>query len=191
MENTAISPTNCFICNLLKPDYDGNNNLGVPICTSCWSENSKDFSFYQNNREKFYPEIDQITDKVFLGNEDGQRDKENLKKLGITHILVVGNGLKIFHPKDFEYKNFKIADWPTMDIAQFFQEAFEFIEKSNKVFVHCAAGISRSATIVISYFMKKNNLSFEEAEEFVKFKRPLIYPNSGFVKQLQNYKPNN
>jgi len=136
------------------------------------------------------PQIDQISEKVYLGNEDGQRDKEYLKKLGVTHILVVGSGLNIFHPIDFEYKQFAITDFPWENISQYFEEAYDFMEKSEKVFVHCAVGISRSPTIVISYFMKKNKMKFEEAYEFVKSKRPFIRPNQGFLKQLEKHNEN-
>ena len=178
----------CFLCNL--PKIKINNTLGVPICENCWGQNANDFKYFKVQRTIFFPEIDQISEKIFLGNEDAQRDKENLKKLGITHILVVGSGLEIFHPDDFQYKQFLVNDFPMENIAQYFEEAYEFIEKGEKVFVHCAAGISRSASIVISYFMKKNNMTFEDAHDFVKSKRPVIYPNGGFINQLKKYFPN-
>jgi protein-tyrosine phosphatase len=63
------------------------------------------------------------------------------------------------------------------DIQEFFEETYEFIEKSKVVFVHCAgiiyyliekAGINRSGTIVIAYLMKNRNLSYEEAYKFTK-----------------------
>lgn len=187
MEQANDPNSKCSVCNI--PNIPCNINLGVPICPSCWSMNMSEFKRFKDNRTFFFPEIDQITEKIFLGNEDAQRDKEKLKKLGITHILVVGNGLEIFHPTDFEYKQFEVNDFPTENISKYFQEAFDFIEKSDKVFVHCAAGVSRSATIVIAYIMKKKKLDHESALAFVTSKRPVIYPNSGFIKQLSEYKP--
>jgi atypical dual specificity phosphatase/dual specificity phosphatase 12 len=53
--------------------------------------------------------------------------------------------------------------------------------------VHCYAGISRSASIIISYLMKKYNWSYEKAYNYVKNKRPIINPNRGFKKQLIQY----
>ncbi len=49
-------------------------------------------------------------------------------------------------------------------------------------FRHCAAGVSRSASIVIAYYIKEKKMTFQEAYDFVKSKRNKIYPNSGFVK---------
>jgi len=186
-ENLNEPTTICFLCNL--PKIKLNLSLGVPICLNCWGINTNDFQQYKDDRSIFFPEIDKISEKIYLGNEDAQRDKDNLKKLGITNILVVGSCLDIFHPNDFEYKQFQVDDFPTENIAQYFEEAYDFMEKSEKVFVHCAAGVSRSASIVISYFMKKNNMKFGEAFDFVKSKRHVIFPNGGFVKQLENYIP--
>jgi protein-tyrosine phosphatase len=40
----------------------------------------------------------------------------------------------------------------------------------DKVFVHCAAGMSRSATIVIAYLMWKQKMLLSDAIDFVKKK---------------------
>ena len=50
------------------------------------------------------------------------------------------------------------------------------------VFVHCMAGVSRSATSVICYLMKKYKWSLHKTEVFVKKRRPVICPNFGFKK---------
>ncbi len=67
------------------------------------------------------------------------------------------------------------------------KECVEFIDKNrvdSKVLVHCQFGISRSASIVISYIMWKYKLSYEFAFDFVSKKREKIQPNEGFEKQL-------
>lgn len=46
-------------------------------------------------------------------------------------------------------------------------------------------GVSRSATIVIAYIMKKHKLKFDKAFERVKLKRNLVSPNYGFIQQLR------
>lgn len=57
----------------------------------------------------------------------------------------------------------------------------------NVVLVHCAMGVSRSASCVIMYVMKKFKLDFEDTLEFVKNKRHVVDPNEGFVKHLQEF----
>lgn len=53
--------------------------------------------------------------------------------------------------------------------------------------VHCQAGISRSATIVIAYCMHKERLSFEAAMAVVSAARSKIWPNMGFKCQLEQF----
>jgi protein-tyrosine phosphatase len=53
------------------------------------------------------------------------------------------------------------------------------------VLIHCHQGVSRSATITIAYLMKRFNWNYEEAYEYVKERRPCIYPNKGFIRQLK------
>ena len=61
---------------------------------------------------------------------------------------------------------------------------------SGNVLINCAAGMSRSATIVLMYLMRRDqekNMSLLNSWRFLKFKRPAIIPNKGFVEKLQAY----
>jgi len=55
------------------------------------------------------------------------------------------------------------------------------------VLVHCFAGVSRSATIVLAYLMQEHGMSYTEAMKFVKAARWFINPNEGFRKQLLQF----
>jgi protein-tyrosine phosphatase len=71
-----------------------------------------------------------------------------------------------------------------------FFPVFRFIEQERKkgnVLIHCAAGISRSATLLISYLMNKHQTTFEDCLVFVAIKRPCVQPNAGFVTQLKKF----
>jgi protein-tyrosine phosphatase len=140
----------------------------------------------KESRDGLFPELDEITNEVFLGNEDGQRDLNVLKNLGITNVLVCGSELRIFHPNDLSYLQLEMHGAPDEDLKKYIPNCFEFIEKSEKTFIHCAGGKSRSASIVIGYLMYKKKISYEEAYNLVKEKRKKINPNENFVKQLKN-----
>lgn len=172
----------CKVCS--KCDPLCSTKLDIPICSACWkSPNIKKSKLFS-----WSPEIDKINDKLFLGNEEGQKCKNILKSIGITNILVVGSGLEIFHPNDFVYKHVEVDDFYSENISVYFDQTYEFIEKSKgNVFVHCAAGISRSTTIVIAYLMRKESKGFEEVMNYVKERRTSANPNYGFVKQLLQF----
>lgn len=58
---------------------------------------------------------------------------------------------------------------------------------STYLLVHCAMGISRSVSMVISYLINTYRLSYFEALNMVQNKRRIANPNEGFVKQLIRY----
>lgn len=59
--------------------------------------------------------------------------------------------------------------------------------KKINVLVHCAGGVSRSASISIAYLMQSKRMSFQDAYLAVKKKRKCVKPNQNFVKQLKSY----
>ena len=65
-------------------------NAQKTFCDECSQCHDIQIYTFDDTQPTFYPSISKITDKIFLGNEDGGRDKEKLKELGITHILVCG-----------------------------------------------------------------------------------------------------
>ena len=53
--------------------------------------------------------------------------------------------------------------------------------------MHCLAGVSRSASVVIGYLMWRESMSFESSFQEVQLARPIINPNRGFVRQLNEF----
>ena len=155
------------------------------FCDDCKKSQSLALRQFDDNKTTFYPEIDEITEKLYLGNEDGGREKEKLKEFGVTHILLCGTDLVERYPKDFIYKQLYIDDSLEQNLTQYFTETFNFIDNAQKIYVHCAAGVSRSASIVIAYLIMKRKISFKEAYDHVKKRRKVIHPNGNFVDQLK------
>ena len=135
-------------------------------------------------------DIDEIEEgKLWLGSFDPENIKI-LKEKGIKKVLTLIDGdISKFSLKEqgFNQKIINIYDFDSENIIQYFGECLNFIKGEEKVFVHCAAGESRSATIVIAYIMWKKKLTFDKAYKFVKEKRSRIYPNFGFRQQLQMF----
>lgn len=66
----------------------------------------------------------------------------------------------------------------------------EEISQNKSVIVHCKAGISRSATIVLAYLVRYGGVSLDRAYQIVSEKRPVIDPNPGFRLQLVQWETN-
>ena len=160
----------------------------IYICNECFVKQKQEIFDLYMNKTTLMPSYEQITDKIYLGNEDTARDKVLLNKLNISHILICAEGLEIFFPEEYKYKILYIDDAIDEDILSWLKEAFEFIDSSiNNIYIHCAMGISRSPSIVIAYLMYKNKMKYTEAFDFVKSKRKVINPNSGFQEQLKHF----
>ena len=133
----------------------------------------------------------EIIEGLFIGSAQACRNLDILKKQNITHILNIAMKERHRHfPGQFTYKILNLEDNEEQEIYPSFDESHIFIEEARKgggVLVHCLAGASRSATIVISYLMKKEKMRFEEAFQFVKCRRPETNPNPYFISQLKEY----
>lgn len=85
------------------------------------------------------------------------------------------------------YKGLQLEDHWKEDIAQYFEEAANYIHDAvldgGKVLIHCMAGISRSATITAAYLMLRHNHTVEKALKTIRHSRP-VRPNEGFIRQL-------
>lgn len=63
--------------------------------------------------------------------------------------------------------------------------------ENGRVLVHCVAGVSRSATLCLAYFIKYGGMSLREAFAYVVKRRPCIRPNNTFFKQLIDFEIEN
>jgi protein-tyrosine phosphatase len=132
-----------------------------------------------------------ITDNVYISDFPSACNINRLKDDGITHILCAILSLDPIYPNDFTYKNVHVRDVSHENLTQYFDECVDFIDSAvksgGKVLVHCSYGISRSASIVIAYLMKKHAMTYDEAYDYVKSHRDIIEPNDGFKEQLRKY----
>jgi protein-tyrosine phosphatase len=132
-------------------------------------------------------EISNILDNLLLSGEFPTKDKEILQSNNVTAILNCSSELLNHFENDFSYFNIKVEDDDRVKIHKYFDICHDFINKHEKVLIHCQAGVSRSPTIVISYLMKHKNYSMKDAFDLVKNKRNIIFPNVGFIHQLMEY----
>ena len=135
-----------------------------------------------------YNEMDEIIDNLYIGDFFAAKDVQFLKKKGIEKVLtIMCDRCPNYNDNEFIHKKYDIADFSGENIIQYFGECLKFIKGDQKTLVHCMAGASRSATIVIAYLMWTLKMKFLDALEYTKKKRPMVDPNCGFKEQLKMF----
>nr|XP_015101049.1 dual specificity protein phosphatase 13 isoform X1 [Vicugna pacos] len=140
--------------------------------------------------------INEVWPNLFLGDAYAARDKYRLTQLGITHIVNVAagkfqvdTGAKFYRGMPVDYYGIEADDNPFFNLSVYFLPVARYIRTAlsvprGRVLVHCAMGVSRSATVVLAFLMICENMTLVEAIQTVQAHRD-ICPNSGFLQQLQ------
>ncbi|KAL4635998.1 dual specificity protein phosphatase 26 isoform X1 [Arapaima gigas] len=137
---------------------------------------------------------DEVWPNLYLGDQEMADNRSGLARLGITHILNCAHskwrgGADYYKGMGITYEGIEAHDSPTYDMSVNFNLAADFIHKAlssrGKILVHCAVGVSRSATLVLAYLMIQQHMTLVDAINTVKERRGII-PNRGFLRQLSN-----
>jgi len=115
-------------------------------------------------------------------------DAATIENNNISCIVCVAEQLKIINTNpNVTVHKYELADDYSCNISLYFDEIGDIINKGGIVLVNCAAGISRSSTIVIAYIMKYYKLNLKTTFLYVKKKRNQICPNKKFMECLLDY----
>ena len=128
-----------------------------------------------------------IIDNIYLGNAYNAANYEILKEMDIDCIINITNNIPNYYEDYFEYITYRIKDNNHHSIKEFLIDSFNFINrnKNKKILVHCYAGSSRSASIVLYYLIKNYNMTFDDANTFLKEKRSIVNINTTFIKDIK------
>ncbi|KAI0730704.1 protein-tyrosine phosphatase-like protein, partial [Earliella scabrosa] len=133
----------------------------------------------------------EIVPRLWLSGLATAIDDEQLIALGVTHIV---SAIEQRPPYPRTLPKLKTLHVPVQDvngadILQYLDTTTAFIKSAledprNTVLVHCAMGISRSATVVCAYLIATHALRPADALARVVSKREVVCPNLGFRHQL-------
>ena len=136
---------------------------------------------------------DWVTPRIMAGrNPLSARDVAWMASQGITHILDLREARE-WKPPKFGYlaveavqklglQRLHLEVWDMhAPKPQTFDAACRFIEEAllqpeAKVYVHCRAGMERTAAVLIAYYAKAQGVSYEEALHKLKKGRPILAP---------------
>eukprot|EP00965_Chrysotila_dentata_P122377 4045015-Pleurochrysis_carterae.AAC.2 len=111
-----------------------------------------------------------------------------LRELGISHIISACGGQE--QVPGIQYLHLPLLDLPDQQLLDAAERSNAFIQSAidsgGRCLVHCNAGISRSASLVIAYLLSRGLAAdYDSALEAVRKNRPSAKPNQGFEAQLR------
>ncbi len=100
--------------------------------------------------------------------------------------------MKPMFPDDLHYLVLDFPDSADQNLLDAFDAAHAFISEAHEaggaVLIHCMAGQSRSVTVALSYIMKKEGVSDQEALAAFRAIRSDAKPINAFQEQLALFK---
>ena len=143
--------------------------------------------------KKYGSQIAQISPNLWLSGV-GNITEENLRGKGITHILNTAQELQDFRYPEIDglhIKHILMRDSEDENLLEYLDLCVDYIQNvknsGGNILVHCVAGVSRSASVCLAYLVKYKNATLRKAYFHVLHRRPCIFPNFGFWRQLVTY----
>jgi protein tyrosine phosphatase len=150
--------------------------------------------------------LDHIKHGIYLSNWESSTDEKLLREHNIKAVLCINNMAKCTWEltlyKNLGIQHFQIDadDAEHVNLKKWFDKTNIIIEhyvsRGQNILVHCTAGISRSVTIVMAYFLylthcrgtkRPRQPIVHSLYKWLCSKRSCVLPNPGFYSQLINY----
>jgi hypothetical protein len=124
----------------------------------------------------------QVTPSLWLGGAPTYgRDFDELLRLGITAVVDMRaerpGEPAFFHEHGIAHRQYRVPD-VTVPGEDVLTDAVDWITariaEDRTVLIHCAKGRGRSATVLAAYLMDTDGMTFDEVDELLTSKRPLV-----------------
>jgi dual specificity phosphatase 12 len=136
---------------------------------------------------------DKIEDNLWLGDKGvyNKECPEYTRFQTIVSILIEEEVHRYDVRQYAEGRNWlliPLEDSEDTDISSKFLRVIKHVDaalqRGDCVLIHCAAGVSRSTTMMAAYLMWKHRWSRDQTLDYIRARRSIIQPNDGFLEQL-------
>ena len=135
--------------------------------------------------------LSEVLPRIWIGDKGVVYDARMLRAVSATHILNCAVELSYTYPCELaeQHKIPMIDDDDPLAPKQI-REAADKIQKwmenpYSVVIVHCAAGVSRSPTVVLAWMIIYLGMSLETAYSTIQRHRSFIQPNDFYMRLLK------
>ena len=143
----------------------------------------------------FYPPANEVIPNLYIGPWEARSDVEKLNVKCVVSVLTnKERGYSIYPaelPENVIEHSYDINDVPNATLEPVLDQCLSIIHQTltagSGVLVHCAAGISRSASVIIAYLIQYEGMTMTDAIRHLKSVRPSVYPNRSFMEQLAEF----
>ena len=146
---------------------------------------------YSSHIETIISSPSLIIDNIYLGSSFNAANYNELINNKISVIINVTKDISNFYEKEknIEYYKIPIYDINDESIIDYLENVYNFIlkNKNKNILIHCFAGRSRSAAVVLFYLIKKYDFSIDTAYDYLVSKRSLVNMNTSFYDEIKNY----
>lgn len=144
-----------------------------------------------------------ITREILVGTQiTGVEDLDALKSMGVGGLLSLQDendlrraGLrwdllqKAGAGRDVDMRRISIIDFDPGDLVSKLDrcvaELDDLLSEADRVYVHCTAGINRSAGVVLGFLVLRRHLTVDAAFKLLQNRRPQSNPYRSLVTHLQ------
>ncbi len=137
----------------------------------------------------------QVTPTLWLGGAPTyRRDFRELLRLGITAVVDIRaertTDTAFMDSHDITHRQYRVPD-VTVPSEDVLSDAVDWIAAQitdgRVVLIHCAKGRGRSATVLAAYLMDVDGMSFEEVNDLLTSKRPLVKLQARHRRMLESW----
>lgn len=137
--------------------------------------------------EVIFGDATHVIDNLYLGSAFNAADREWLREKSIGCIVNVTTEISEFYPDEFTYYRYRVDDLLGSRIGNYYDSFLDICDQHSdqNILVHCFAGRSRSASLIVYYLIKRHDMSILDAISFLRQRRPIVNLNIDFVEEIE------